>query len=258
MPVSLLLRTLQELRRSMLTWGAVVGIFSAGLVGAYPLLRKAAQPFGALFSAGDLLDMSAPDAWLSAVGFDFVLPWLVCTFALLAGSRLFVSQEAQSLFSLLLAYPQTRSKLLGERVAGLALAILAMVAWGWVVLVVSTRLAGWDVSALNLAAACLSLVLLGLTFGGLGLALSLWTSSLALSRGIGLAFLLFSYLVYDFPHLLPNLSWLAAISPFTYAFASRPLQSGWSGGPVILAGATALLVWLAWMEFNRRDVMVEK
>ena len=114
-----------------------------------------------------------------------------------------------------------------------------------------------SIGVANLAAASGQLVLLGLFFGSLALAVGAVTGSRGLTLGV---VTMVGVLTYFANTLGPSVDWLAwtqDLSPFRYYSGGEPLRHGFQAlDSLVLVGASLLLVALAVIGFERRDVAV--
>jgi ABC-2 type transport system permease protein len=114
---------------------------------------------------------------------------------------------------------------------------------------------GLGMSPINIAAATLLGLLLGLVFGALALALSAATgrTRVAIYGTIGAAVAL--NVANGFLPFSEGLEGLAKLSPFHYYLSSDPLMNGmnWGHGAVLL-GLFVVLIAAAVMLFDRRDL----
>jgi ABC-2 type transport system permease protein len=137
--------------------------------------------------------------------------------------------------------------------------LVALALAGLVLLLGMTAMAGVaefeSIGVANLAAASGQLVLLGLFLGSLALAVGALTGSRGLALGL---VAIVGVLTYFANNLGPSVDWLAwsqDFSPFHYYSGGEPLRNGFQLiDSLVLLGASILLVALAVIGFERRDV----
>ena len=114
-----------------------------------------------------------------------------------------------------------------------------------------------ELSAVNLAAASFSGVLLGLVFGALALAIGAATGKRGTSLGVSSGVALVAFLIQT---LAPIVDWLEPVhplTPFYYYGDNQPLVNGLHWGHAgVLIGLSALFVLIALFAFRRRDIRV--
>ncbi len=258
MPIEVLLQTLKDLQRGTLRLGVALGLYAL-VAPALFLLARAASPVWLnelLFRLSGVTNaVSTPAGWLQAVGFGLVFPLALCLYAIWKGSGLVAGEERSGTLELLMAYPLPRWRLMLEKFAALALALLLLAAELWALLALSVSALGLSVSLGRLAGACLGLWLLALTFGGSAFALSTWVGVPARSRLIAVIALGAAYLL--------NAVWLHGwqalryLSPVYYATGREPLTNGlllWHA--LALALLAVVCVAAAGVVFEQRDLAV--
>ena len=111
------------------------------------------------------------------------------------------------------------------------------------------------VPAIDLGAACLMLLLVGLAFGAIALAIGCATGHRGLALGVTGAYAVFSFVINALAPSVDALGWLRPLSPFRWYLDPDPLVSGiaWANVLVLLGIAAAGYV-VAWLTFDRRDL----
>lgn len=259
MATEVFLHSLKSLQRPALRVGAALGLYALCVMALFPVLHGPGLSVGAPGLAGLLQRMSGgsagPAAWLDAAGFRLVFPLLLCGYAIWVGSSLIGAEERSGLLELLLAYPLSRRRLVGEKFAALMASVVLLSALLWVLLALSVTALGLAVSLLNLAAACAGLAMLALLFGALSFMLSIFTGSASKSGWAAGALLAAAYLAGA--TWLHGLDFLRFLSPFYYAGGDVPLLNGLPSWRVwLLALLAAACVFAAGVGFERRDLAV--
>ena len=107
----------------------------------------------------------------------------------------------------------------------------------------------------RLAAALVMLVLLGLAFGDIALAISAYTGNRGAAIGVTVALLVAMYLVDALSSIVDGLGAIRPLSLFRYYMGGDPLRNGLSpGDAAVLAVVAALFLALAVIAFERRDL----
>jgi ABC-2 type transport system permease protein len=257
-------KTLWDERRGIVVWS--IGIAAVGVMYAafYPTLNSPemvqfmeAYPKEIMDAMG-ITDLTSPEGYLGGTTYGILGPVLMLIFAASLGTRAIAGEEEAGRLDVLLAHPVTRWRVVVERAAAM-LAALALA--GLVLFLGMTAMAGVaefeSIGVANLAAASGQLVLLGLFFGALALAAGALTGSRGLALGVAA---IIGVLTYFGNNLGPSVEWLAwsqDVSPFQYYSGGEPLRNGLQAvDSLILVGASLVLVAIAVVGFDRRDVAV--
>lgn len=238
-----------------------MGGFTVGLWPALPdptdlqqLLQSVPEGLLALFgAAGDVF--LSPAGYLDGRLFALLAPLVLVLFAVGAVTAATAGEEAAGRLDLLLSTPVSRRRVVLEKAGAVALLVLVLAALLFTTLVAGAVVVGLDVGVTQVAAACLSLVLLTWSLAALALAIACATGRRGLSLGATAAVAVAGYLVDSFA---PLVDWLATVrpaSPFYLYRGNQPLVNGLDplhAGP--LAVATLLLMAVAVWNFDRRDI----
>ncbi len=262
---SIFARTLGDQSRTLLVWTVSAALLVGLYVAVWPSVRdqptmsdfldQMPEAFRALFATAGA-DMSTPVGYIQIELMSFMGPLLVIIYAVTTGVAAVSGEEDRHTLDLLLANPVSRTRLVLEKFAEMALGTFLIAAALGLALLVEGRLTGLDLSVGTTSAAMLHLALLGLVFGALALAVSASTGRSTLSRAVPAVAAVLAYVVNG---LAPLVSWLEPLqkaSPFYQFIGHDPLRNGLSAASVLVAVTTvAVLVALAVVGFRRRDVV---
>jgi len=257
-------RSLWDQRLGILVWS--IGIAAVGVMYAafYPTLNSPemiqfmeAYPKEIMDAMG-ITDLTSPEGYLGGTTYGILGPVLILIFAASLGGRAIAGEEEAGRLDVLLAHPVTRSQVVIERAAAM---LVALALAGLVLLLGMTAMAGVaefaSIGVVNLAAASAQLVLLGLFFGALALAVGALTGRRGLALGV---VAIVGVLTYFGNNLGPSVDWLAwsqNVSPFHYYSGGEPLRNGFQVlDSLVLLAASLVLVALAVIGFERRDIAV--
>ena len=206
----------------------------------------------ALFGGGD---MSTPEGFYQIETFGLMAPIAFMVVTVLIGARALAGEEADRTMGLLLANPIKRSSVVLEKTLAMVVqaSIVAVALFAGVV--GGSLIGGLGMSPINIAAATLLGMLLGLVFGALALALSAATgrTRVAVYGTIGTALAL--YLANGFLPFSEGWEGLVNWTPFHYYLSSDPLLNGMNWGhAAVLLSLFGVLVVAAVMLFDRRDL----
>lgn len=185
----------------------------------------------------------------------FIGPLTLGGLAISIGTGTIAREEKEGTFELLLAHPLSRTRVALEAAAATALLIVAGGALLHATIVGAIAVLGVDVVGLHLAGAIIHLTALALLFGMLATAMGAWTGNAGVSSGSAAGLLVMSWLVATLLPLVDSIAGFAKVSPWHYLSAASPLLNGADWGHVaVLLGASVVLVGLAVVGLNRRDL----
>lgn len=263
---SVFAKTLRDYGRGLLWWGGGIALLIVLILGFYPSFRDLtvineyiqAAPEALLRAfIGEISDMTSPHGYLTTELFFFVTPLLLLIFTVGFGSAAIAGEEERGTLDLLLSHPLPRWRLVLEKFAALAVLTLALTLVLWLALVIGAPIVNMEIAAGRLTAMVASNFLLALAFGALALALGCASGKRGMSTGATSAVALTAYLINGFA---PSVEWLEpyrVLSPFYYYIGGDPLANGLNlGHAAVLLGLTVVLLALALLTFERRDVAV--
>jgi ABC-2 type transport system permease protein len=154
----------------------------------------------------------------------------------------------------LLAQPVSRRRVVLEKLAAIAAAVVLLGLVLWLALWLGALASGMDISAGRLGAAVVSSVLLALAFTALALLVGAATGRRTLAIGVAAVVALAAYVLDSIAVLVDELEAVQPLSPFYLYRAAEPLRNGLD--PVHALALLALglgLASLAAPAFERRD-----
>jgi ABC-2 type transport system permease protein len=257
-------KTLYDGRRGLLAWAVslvlLVGLYVAiwpsikGQPSLSDFLDQMPEAFRALFASAGA-DMSTPVGYVQIELLSFMGPLLLILYAVVAGGAAVAGEEDRHTLDLLLANPISRTRVVLEKAAAMALGTFGLAAILGAALVLEGLWADMDLPVGGVAAAMLHMALLGLVFGALALAIGAGTGALGAARAVPAVVAVVTYVVNG---LGPQVSWLEPfqkLSPFYQYVGHDPLRTGVSVAGVAIAVTTiVVLVAVAVAGFRRRDV----
>lgn len=257
-------KTLYDERRALLAFAVSLVLLELMYLSFWPSIQG--QP-----SIGDFLDqmpqamrnlfavagadMSTPVGYVQIELFAFLGPMVFLLFTITAGAAAVAGEEERHTLDLLLTQPVSRRRVVADKLGAMVLGAVGLGAVAGVAFLAIGPLFDVRVPAGHLVAALVHLVLLGLVFGALALAVGAATGRPGLAKGVAAALAVVAYVVNG---LAPMVSWLEPaqkFSPFYQYAAHDPLRNGLSGSGVLVALATVVALGVvAAVTFERRDV----
>lgn len=257
-------KSLWDQRRGILIWSLGIAAVGGMYAAFYPTLNSPemlqfmeAYPREIMDAMG-ITDLTSPEGYLGGTTYGILGPILMIILAASLGTRAIAGEEESGRLDVLLAHPVSRWRIVIERAAAM---LVALALAGLVLLLAMMAMAGVadfaSIGVAKLAAASGQLVLLGLCFGALALAVGAMTGSRGLALGV---VAIVAVLTYFANNLGPSVEWLAwsqDVSPFRYYSGGEPLRNGLQIlDSLILLAVSLVLVALGVIGFERRDIAV--
>ena len=239
--------------------GAMTGYFAV-LFPTYSKLVDLNDILSKMGPAAKLMGASLGDA-SSLVGFlhielfSMILPALMVVLAAGMASGFTAGEESRGTIDVLLSYPVSRRRLILEKTLALVLACIVAAVAVWVLALAGAAASASALPPDKLAAALVMLVLLGLAFGAIALAISAATGNRGAAIGVAVGLMVLMYLVDAVASIVDGLGVVRPLSLFRYYMGSDPLRNGLNltDAGVLAAVAAAFLV-VALIAFDRRDL----
>ncbi|PZS13374.1 MAG: ABC transporter permease [Pseudonocardiales bacterium] len=261
MPAEVTALDLRLRRRSLLGYTAGIVVYAFVVVAIYPAFKddtslnqftKNGNAVAALFGANGPL--TTPAGWLNANLYANFVPLIVLLLTIGYGASALAGQDEDGTLSLITTLPLSRRRLVADKLAALTLQAVP-VSLATMLCVLIGHGFGLSVSTNGLIGVTLGVVLLGIDFGALALAIGAATGSRGTALGISSATAALCYLISS---LAPVVHWLHPAryaSPFFYAVGDGQLNRGLSPtDAIVLLTVAAALSISAVAAFDRLDV----
>ena len=257
------LKTLYDQRYALLGWGIGMLMLALASTLLYPSVSASMSETGGLL--GQLspmvkamiggFNMTTLPGYLEAHFFSFVVPILFLGMPLTFGAAAIAGEEKLGTMNLLLSAPLFRWQIVVQKFTALVVALVMVGFTLWIGLAFGIGVIGVDFSLGRLAETTVSCVLLGLAFGTLALAIGCATGNRGLSLGITGAIAMAAYFINSLAPVAKMLEPFRKLTPFYYYISAEPLINGLNlGHASVLIGMTAVLLVVAMVTFERRDV----
>jgi ABC-2 type transport system permease protein len=263
---SVFTKDLWDRRRSALWWIGGVALLNVWIASVYPVIRDsdAMKDFINEFPPEMLALFGIdPDTFLTGAGFlqselfSFIVPIIVVTFGVLAGTAATAREEKDGTMDVLLSVPITRPSIVLQKAASMTLVSAAIMAATAFALIGMNAIVDLKLSIINLVAVCIGAWLLGLVFGGVAMVIGAVTGSPGATSGAAVSLAILSWFVSAFSNLYSWLEVPSKLSPFSWYLDGNPLLNGFSSGHLwLLAGALAGVA-AATVLFTRRNIAEE-
>ena len=258
-------KSLRDERWALVWWASGLSLLAALLIAFFPTFRGnddfnrlvEAYPdnLTALFGFTELTDITSAVGFLNAELFGFMAPLLFVIHGVVLGSGAIAGEEGRGTLEILLTEPITRGKLVAQKSAAMITTSVVLALVLWIVLTIGGLAIDMDVSALSLAAATFSLMLLGITFGTLAFAVGCFTGSRSTSVAAVAALAVGTYFLNAFSGIVSYMQPAKWLSPFFYYNAYDPLANGLNPAHVaVLLAISAILLVAGYFGLMRRDL----
>lgn len=265
--MTVFLHTIRSRRRSMIGWSlSLIGLIGV-TVAAYPsiagqegfsdIIDEYPEFVQEILGLGSGLSITEPAGYLNSQFFSNLLPLLFIIFLVSFGVRVTATDEREGTLDLITAHPIPRRRLMLEKAlavltTGAFLALLSILTF-----VISTPLAGMDISLNALWGATVSVFLVGVLFGGLAFGIGAATGSRGSALGITSGLAVATFILWGLAPLIDAINPLERLSPFFWALAGDPILNGVQAGNALLllgvgVGFAGAGIWM----FDRRDIAV--
>ncbi|SDZ40548.1 ABC-2 type transport system permease protein [Micromonospora pattaloongensis] len=255
-------KALFDARRSLLGWALAVTAVGSMYAAFWPSVQSpemqqalAAYPKGVL-EAFNYDDLTSAAGYLGSSVYGLLVPLLIVVFSVGAGTRAIAGDEEAGTLDLLLAHPVGRVRLAVQRYAALLVALAVIVTLLCLAMLALRGPAQFDgVTAGELAAITLQLLLFGGFFGALAFAVGAATGRKGLTLGISAGVAVLAYLANGVIPQVDGLAWAREVSPFHWYLGGDPLVNGVQlAGPLLLIATTSALLATGTWALTRRDV----
>jgi ABC-2 type transport system permease protein len=242
--------------RATIYWTIGLSIYVGAVVSLYPSVRSALNISAIppnLRAAFNITDFTYLAGFLSSELFGVILPLVLPFYGIVVLSNVVAGNEERGRLDVLLGNPIPRWQLVAGTWIVVAVYLLAMVmVFGSVIWAVASALV-LALSANEAYRATFALWPPALAFSTLALVVSTLARQRAIAIGVPGAVVLLSYLILVIGRLADPLSFVRYISAYHY-YGFAILEGVWWGGVAVLLAATAALLALAIITFNRRDI----
>lgn len=260
-------KTFREYRRALIGWTAGIGAYMVLYVSVYASVKESPEVYGPAALAkfpegmrdllGGLQDFTSGPGYLQTTVYQLFLPFLFLACAMIVANRALAQPEEAGTLELLVTLPVSRGRLLLRRYAALVIGLAAVAAVTLLVTWAMAEAMEMEVPFGRILAAHTGVLLLGLFFGTVTMAVGAATGRKGPGMAVTGVWAVLGYVAVTAGQSVDALAWLKWLSPFHYYGSGQPLYNGLPVGDyLVLAGATAVLALTAVLAFDRRDVGV--
>jgi ABC-2 type transport system permease protein len=255
---ALVLAQLHERRRSLLSWGLPIGLWSAFVVAIYPSVEDAigkavASYPEALKQAFGIAELTSVEQYLNAEMLSLIVPLAVGYLAVRSVASGLSGAAESGRLDVLLSAPVSRRRLVASGFSATALELAAVLAASLLITALGGLVAGAGLSFGSALAGFANVWPLALLFAALGIVVSGWSLRTAVVTGSVAGVLVAMYVADLVGRLDASLDWVRYGSVFRYYGSA--IEDGID--PVAFLGVSAVAVAVAALGallFERRDL----
>lgn len=263
MLTNVFLKTLRDGRRAFVGWSVGLVLLVVLESALWPTVRHMGnlEDFVANYPEA-LRDLFKLDQFGTGTGFlngelySLMLPILFLVYGIGRGARSIAGEEEAGTLEVLLTTRVSPTSLVWHRAAALAVVVLGLGVVLFLAVAVCSPAFGLDVPLGEAAAGSLAMVLLGVEFGWLALAVGAVTGRHVVATAVAAAVAVAAYVLYAAGGLVDGIRPWRGISPFDQALGGGPLGGGMSWTFLWLPAAAVVFVAAALPVFDRRDITV--
>lgn len=254
---------MRDRRKGLFGWATgIIGIIAVQ-VSVYPTIRSSQQGWSDLTKQFPeafqkifrMSDYTSVRGYLTTELFSLVLPLIFVGVGATWGARAAAEEEELGTADVLMALPVSRRSVLASRVAATAGVLAALALLVVVALRVGTWAAGMSIPVGSIVDGALSLLLLGLVFASLALAVASASGRRGAALGTAVATAIAAFVLYSLAPLVDTFDAVLPLNPFQWTVGTSPLVNGLDTGYTAVAVAvTFALCWVSERLFGRRDI----
>jgi ABC-2 type transport system permease protein len=263
MLTNVFLKTLRDQRRALVGWGVGLVVLVLLEAALWPTVQNMGDLERFIANYPDALrELFKLDQFGTATGFlngelySLMLPILFLVYGIGRGARAVAGEEEAGTLEVLLTTRVSPTSLVLHRAAALAAGMTALGVVLFAAVAVCSPVFGLDVPLGEAAAGSVAMVLLGMEFGWLALAVSAVTGRHVVATAVAAAVAVAAYVLYAAGGLVAALQPWQGVSPFDQALAGGPLGGGVRWAFLLMPAAATVFVAAALPVFDRRDITV--
>jgi ABC-2 type transport system permease protein len=256
-------KTLRDQRKALVGWSVGLAVLVVLEAALWPTVRNMGdlREFIANYPEA-IRELFKIDEFASGIGFlngelySLLLPILFLVYGIGRGAKAIAGEEEVGTLEVLLTTRVSPTSLVLHRAAALTVAVGCLGVVLFVAVVLCSPVFGLDITAGDALTGSLAVVLLGVEFGWLALAVSAVSGRHVVAIAVSSALAVAAYLLYAAGGLVSVLEPWRGISPFHQALAEGPLGAGLPVVYLWMPAAAAVFVLAALPVFERRDITV--
>ena len=256
-----------ERRRGYVWWVIGLGTLTIITAAFWPSLETSLDDFRtmldslpegilSLFGSSDATALLTPTGFLNSRLYASIGAIVICLFAGSMSTAAIAGEEKDGTLDLLLAQPVSRTRVVMESFAAVAVLTFGLAVALGAILLILNPLVDTGLAFSKVAGATIGVTVLGLVFGAAALALGGLGATRGTVIGVTSGLVLGTWFINGLAPLITELEWLQRFTPFFWFLETEPLDGGLGPEVLVLVVVIVALVALAVWSFDRRDVSV--
>ncbi len=264
---SVFTKAIWDRKRTMLWWIIASAALIAWVSFVYPIMRDSQEmkkfiedlPAGMLAVFGiDPATYLTGAGFLQAQFFSLFGPLMVIGLAISLAVGATATEEKNGTMDMVLSAPISRTSVMLQKAGVVTVLVGLVTATIAATMLVLNIVIDMGLTIEGVAAVNLSLLLVGMVFGGITLVAGAFSGTPSTAIGIGVLAAAVSWFVNAFANLFDWLEIPSKVSPFTWYLDGNPLLYGWSSGQMWMVLSTVALIAAATALFNRRNISTDR
>lgn len=256
-------RAIHDRRRGIVGWAIGIAAYVGLMVSVYPAVqnsellravRNYPKELQAFFGGSASFDFATGAGYLNVELFSFVVPVWLAIVAIAQGAGALAGEEESGTLDLLLANPVTRRRVVLEKIAALALTVLALAGVVAVSVLIVGAFVNLGVGADRVVITSVGAALVAVFIGLVAMLTGAATGSKAVAIGVATAVFAASYLIVGLAGLVSWIEPLRVISPLYHANGTLPLRHGLPGNYSVLVALCLVTIAAVVAVFDRHDL----
>jgi ABC-2 type transport system permease protein len=256
-------KALRDQRRALVGWSTGLALLVVLEGALWPTVRNMGNLRDFIANYPEALrELFKIDQFATGTGFlngelySLLLPILFLVYGIGRGARAIAGEEEAGTLEVLLTTRVSPVSLVLHKAAALVVAVVGLGAVLFVAVAVCSPLFGLGITAGAALTGSLAMVLLGIEFGMLALAISAISGRHTIAVAGASALAVAAYLLYAAGGLVDALDSWRIVSPFQQALGDGPLGAGLPVVYLWMPAVAVLVVLAALPAFDRRDITV--
>lgn len=260
---TLILKTLRDRWRNAAGWAGIGGLMAVIQLYIYPSIKDSADAMDKFIEVfpKELIAMFRIEDYTSSVGFlgtelySMMIPMVFIALGASWGASAAAEEEERGTSEILYALPIRREQVLLSKLVAAWLVFLAAGSFLVVEITIGSGIVELNLEGVDLIAATVSCLGLGVFFHGLAMAIGAITGHRGVSIGASIGLGLLSFLIFALAPMVDTFDDILPFNPFEWALGQNPLKDGfdWPGlGWLALGGLAGYAV--ALVAIDRRDL----
>ncbi|NIV13507.1 MAG: ABC transporter permease subunit [Aliifodinibius sp.] len=255
--------TLRKMRGTIIGWSISLFLYDWMMSSFYKSIGELADQMNTLLSSypKELMAFFPIEEFGSPVGyidtyFSSYMTIIIGIFAVGACAKLLVGDEENGILDLLIAHPISRTKFFWGRFLAFLSATVLILIVSWLGWLIPAESAGFELSAFDFLLIMFPLLGVLIFFGSVALFLSMVMPAARLASGLAGALLVGNFLLIGMSNLNEGLKPVFEKTPLYFYQGAKIINDpnwGWFFG---LLGVSLVIVLLAWITFQKRDIRV--